>query len=138
MEAFLAALRNKSTLGHIVALLPPPTTWTSDFIAGTRAGLAVMRSKGLDDVAAAIEKLVMKEEPPDPDVQMADAATAADTDSESLEDAYFRLPAPGASAEAEQDRQIALSEAKEKVAVLSASYHIAKFAPRYFQITESR
>ena len=138
MEAFLAALRSKTTIGHIIELLPPPTTWTAEFISSARIGFDVLRSKGLDDVAAAIEKLVVKEEQICADVQMAEAP-ATETDTDSVDDAYFSLPAQSSAyAEAEQDRQIALAEAKEKFAFLSGRYHIGKFAPRYFQITESR
>ena len=123
-DAFVAALRAPgTTVQNALELLPPQAAWTQDSLARARAALYAAPA-----LSAVISPLLSgpapKVEAPgdeDDDVPCAAGYTSS-SDSEVDE---------------KPDHQNANNDAADRVRRQAARYHIARFAARYFRLTES-
>ena len=147
-ENFLGALRSAESLPHVMEQLPPQSVWKNvpDAVARVHAALSSLRARGRSDIADVVAQHFPKpprhvpeaiEVPPAPDEDMAEASTSC---GEEEGDQYATLATPASApmkAVLQADRSLARTEAQDKVRLQAEQQHVAKFAARYFRITES-
>ena len=130
-DAFVAALRAPgTTVQNALELLPPHAAWTPDALARAHAAL-----NSAPALAAVLKPLLAVA--PTPPVAMAVAVAAEDEEMPSATGYTSSTDSDREGDAGARDDRSARADAADKIRRQSARYHIARFAARYFRLTES-